>query len=493
MKATVSDLQISDLERGRSPPRFEGHGLSHWNLTDKVNQPTTFTRMDTRPASFAIVCPRSEQRRPDIVQSQAIAAEGADEWACWNAVGWNSVDGISIPDSVATQDTMDRHLLASESAELRETSEELSMFQATKKGYVAVDDPISPSSSLAPSTFSGYGSSDSPSTSLADEESFVSMSASADSFLHVDRLLKTAETFEHNFSRTNEKLRSSLTVMHAQVHLEADLREKCDYTREKGENHFTDSTEYYYNTFSTKLQALDSRNSEGSLGVENYLIESEADWFNHVRRLKLRKLRALAPRSSAGSSRISHHATSPPVGGSELERVNQFAREDGHRTSTGWRRLLLFQIGDWPVYSLLIALVRLSYVDEEFLANTLLKGQILAVSSYHISLLTGKIAQSNTEFYVMSSIYIAMSSIWWLLFRKFKSVYTLAAPFLFYGLAFFFLALAPCVESARNARWLQNIATAHYAAASSSGGFYFALNFANERSWPPFWHEGFSI
>lgn len=81
----------------------------------------------------------------------------------------------------------------------------------------------------------------------------------------------------------------------------------------------------------------------------------------------------------------------------------------------------------------------------------------------------------------MSSIYIAMSLVWWLLFRSFKSVYILAAPFMFYGLTFFLLALAPLLESARSARWLQNIATANYAAASSSGGFYFALNFANER------------
>lgn len=106
------------------------------------------------------------------------------------------------------------------------------------------------------------------------------------------------------------------------------------------------------------------------------------------------------------------------------------------------------------------------------------------MSSYHITLLTGEVGQADTEFYTMSTVYIAMSLFWWLAFRNFKSVYVLAAPFTFYGLAFFFLALAPFAKSARSTRWVQNIATAHYAAAASSGGFYFALNFANERVWP---------
>lgn len=111
------------------------------------------------------------------------------------------------------------------------------------------------------------------------------------------------------------------------------------------------------------------------------------------------------------------------------------------------------------------------------------------MSSYHITLLTGEIGQSDTEFYIMSSIYIATSLFWWFLFCTHKSYYVLAAPFIFYGLAFFFLALAPLLRLAKSTRWVQYIATAHYAAASSSGGLYFALNFGNERLWPPSWRN----
>ena len=106
------------------------------------------------------------------------------------------------------------------------------------------------------------------------------------------------------------------------------------------------------------------------------------------------------------------------------------------------------------------------------------------MSSYHITLLTGEVGQSDTEFYIMSSIYIATSLFWWFLYCKYRSVHVLATPFLLYGVAFFFLALAPLLRSTIRTRWVQYIATACYAAASSSGGFHWALNFANERLWP---------
>lgn len=122
-------------------------------------------------------------------------------------------------------------------------------------------------------------------------------------------------------------------------------------------------------------------------------------------------------------------------------------------------------------------------LTKSFLANSLVKGQILAVSSYHITLLTGEVGQSDMEFYIMSSIYITTSLFWWFSFCTYKSVYVLAAPFLFYGLAFFLLALAPLLQSSKSTRWVQYIATAYYATASSSGGFHWALNFANERLW----------
>lgn len=74
--------------------------------------------------------------------------------------------------------------------------------------------------------------------------------------------------------------------------------------------------------------------------------------------------------------------------------------------------------------------------------------------------------------------------IWWTVFRIWKSVYVLSVPFAIYGLAFFFLGLAPYGQTQFAQGWIQNVATAFYAVASSSGAFFFALNFGSEGQLP---------
>lgn len=49
-----------------------------------------------------------------------------------------------------------------------------------------------------------------------------------------------------------------------------------------------------------------------------------------------------------------------------------------------------------------------------------------------------------------------------------------------YGLAFLLLGLAPYGRTQFAQGWIQNVATAFYAMASSSGAFFFALNFGSE-------------
>lgn len=62
----------------------------------------------------------------------------------------------------------------------------------------------------------------------------------------------------------------------------------------------------------------------------------------------------------------------------------------------------------------------------------------------------------------------------------FKSLYVLTVPFLVYGLAFFILSLSPFIGDIHTRGWVQDVATGFYAAASSSGSFFFALNFGSE-------------
>lgn len=72
-----------------------------------------------------------------------------------------------------------------------------------------------------------------------------------------------------------------------------------------------------------------------------------------------------------------------------------------------------------------------------------------------------------------------------MIFRLWKSVYVLSVPFAIYGLAFLFLGLAPYGKTQPARGWIQNVATAFYAMASSSGAFYFALNFGSEGQLSP--------
>jgi len=85
----------------------------------------------------------------------------------------------------------------------------------------------------------------------------------------------------------------------------------------------------------------------------------------------------------------------------------------------------------------------------------------------------------------VASIYLAASAVWWFLLRHVKAVYVLSIPFIFYGLAFFFVGMVPYIATSTGKEWMQNVATACYAIASASGSLFFALNFGSEGKAPP--------
>ena len=118
-------------------------------------------------------------------------------------------------------------------------------------------------------------------------------------------------------------------------------------------------------------------------------------------------------------------------------------------------------IGSWPLYTIILA-----------------AGQMLGVTSFQITLLSGQNFQTNLQLYVLGGIFIAASFVWYPLFRLKPSVYVLSAPWLFYALAFFLIGL-PAVSSVfDNAAFaLQSAATWSYAVASAAGFLFFGLNF----------------
>jgi alpha-1,3-glucan synthase len=219
---------------------------------------------------------------------------------------------------------------------------------------------------------------------------------------------------------------------------------------------FTDPTGLYYKTFERKLEQLNGKNSETTLCIEEYLEKSEKQWFQRLHDVKMSR----DPTPSA--SRAPTPAASIYEGIETKETVDQFLLPEDHTPPTGLRRFMMYKIGDWPTYSLFIAL-----------------GQILAANSYQISLISGQVGQTATQLYVVACVYLATTLIWWFLFRRLSLKYCLSLPFCFYGFAFLLIAMAPYGTTTEMRGNIQMTASSMYAVASSSGSIYFAQNFGS--------------
>ncbi|KAL8829517.1 MAG: hypothetical protein Q9191_001968 [Dirinaria sp. TL-2023a] len=150
----------------------------------------------------------------------------------------------------------------------------------------------------------------------------------------------------------------------ARLSLGAVVQSKKDFKLQNVEPFFDDPTGLYYSAFEKKLDDLDGKTSEGPLCVEEFLVQSERDWFNRFRGAKMGRTslpaspmfrtRENSPAPSSSERRGSHASSS------ELnEGVEQFLLDEDYRPPTGLKKLLLRKIGDWPVYSFLLAFVRL--------------------------------------------------------------------------------------------------------------------------------------
>ncbi|KAL8830931.1 MAG: hypothetical protein Q9170_005505 [Blastenia crenularia] len=251
------------------------------------------------------------------------------------------------------------------------------------------------------------------------------------------------------------------------------LQGKKDYALQNVEPFFTDPTGLYYKAFHLELKGLDSKNSEDALCIEAFLVMSEKDWYNRLQKVRMGKRASKArpatifhaPVRRAGSvvSIFNENVDSVAVPDNSAE---QFLLKEQYKPPTGLKKLLLRRARQWPFYSFLLAF-----------------GQIIAANSYQVTLISGEVGQSANKLYTIASIYLATSIVWWMVFRTFKSIYVLSIPFGFYGLAFFLLGIAPYTYGATRG-WIQNVATGIYATASSSGAFYFSLNFGSEGSVP---------
>lgn len=106
---------------------------------------------------------------------------------------------------------------------------------------------------------------------------------------------------------------------------------------------------------------------------------------------------------------------------------------------------------------------------------------MLAANSYQMTLLTGQNYQDNLQLYVLGAIFLVSSFVWYSLFWWRPSVYVLSAPWVFFGIAFFLIAipsLSPSLASAHTI--IADFATWSYAISSAAAFVFFGLNFGEE-------------
>ncbi|TDL24794.1 glycoside hydrolase family 13/glycosyltransferase family 5 protein [Rickenella mellea] len=244
---------------------------------------------------------------------------------------------------------------------------------------------------------------------------------------------------------------------------------------------FTDSDGEVAHDFVEKLQSLSAENSKGQLSIERYLVESEKSFFEKVKKERLSY--AASVRSSARESTWetptpslnydhyrppspgAHSQRSSMIGGFSSEYHGPLINEPAEPVvMTALQAALQRQIGGWPLYTIIIA-----------------TGQMLAATSFQITLLSGQNWQTDLQLYVLGAVFLAASGVWYTLFRIKPSVYVLSAPWIFFGLAFFLIGL-PSISTVFNPAQsaLSSAATWSYAVASAAAFIFFGLNFGEE-------------
>ncbi|GKT68656.1 alpha-glucan synthase [Colletotrichum tofieldiae] len=284
--------------------------------------------------------------------------------------------------------------------------------------------------------------------------------------------------------------------------------DRHDYKLQQVDPFFTDSKGEFYQHFEERLKDLNAGSSISDLCIEDYLIKSEKEWFDMYLDARLGRFASpSSPRgvsesraSSPNASRLSlgmfkntsSSKLSLPVERGRGRRSGlmnsmaisdnnangyvdqatpdspgsytaQFDLPDDYVPPTGVKKYLQYRLGDWPVYAMLLAL-----------------NQVIATNSYQVTLLTGEVGQTASKLYIIATIYLCSSVVWYVMSRTMPLLYPLSIPYIVYGIAFLILGCSPLAADNNGQIWLQNAATGLYAFASSSGSLAFAFNFGTD-------------
>lgn len=158
----------------------------------------------------------------------------------------------------------------------------------------------------------------------------------------------------------------------------------------------------------------------------------------------------------------------------------EFNLEEGFVPQTGLQKCLQRKVGDWKVCYIFLAFVRNSRYSLSRSEDKNAQGQIIAASSYQITLVTSARGESAKSLCSIVSSYLAATIFWWYLHHRAEAFYVLSCLFFLYGAAFFLVGMAHFLSNLVGRGWMYNIAKGIYAVVSASNSFFLALNFGTE-------------
>lgn len=154
--------------------------------------------------------------------------------------------------------------------------------------------------------------------------------------------------------------RDARASMMSLVSVDDITKEKQHYNLQKVDPFFTDVNNEYAEKFEKKLAGLNGKNSEDQLCIEEFLEKSEKDWFNRYRDVKLGKSPLPSPAPSVFRFKVHEigRSETPPINGPGARpNTGQFLLPNDYVPPTGVKRFMLMKLGDWPVYSIFLAIV----------------------------------------------------------------------------------------------------------------------------------------
>ena len=136
-----------------------------------------------------------------------------------------------------------------------------------------------------------------------------------------------------------------------------------DFALSRVEDMFTDADGKYFKRFSSELQKIDVKTSKDELCIEEFIVKSEKEWANTMRNKKL-GIESLFGGDLKGP--LTHKIPTAVSQNSDETGTETSSESHGeeplftYKRPTGIRLFLQRRVGDWPLYSFLIALVYFS-------------------------------------------------------------------------------------------------------------------------------------